>query len=488
MHRITGRAGDMSSQWIWPFELLDKLGEGGMGVVYRARYVGNDRIVAVKLLPNDVAENEMHIARFDRELEILKQLKHPNIVTCFGGVCESKQRFYAMELVDGGTLSELLRQRKKLSWDHVVEFGLQMCAGLHHAHERGVVHRDIKPGNFLLTKAGQLKLSDFGLATMVAASRITRAGKTAGTFLYMAPEQIKGQPPVSPQTDLYALGCVFYELLTGRPPFEGDSPAVILQRHLKETAPRVGPQLLDCPPALDQLVADLLQKKAEDRPASAAEVATRLQGVLRPSLVHIDPFARTPSAAIATIVTSSTMDTDANLSVPSKSRLPPLSWIAAVCLLAGLTGLGWWEAWSLSRHLREVEQSWATAAQQGSNESRIWALQQLGRTGLSTPAAMQSVGRLLDDTNPKIRLETLRLFASQPTVATGRLAEVIRIQKTDDNPEVRSQAGLTVDALRQAPASSGSWRGVGWAAIVLVAASAAWLAWSQRFWLGWRPA
>src|SRR5262245_11878368 len=106
----------MASRWIWPFELLDKLGEGGMGVVYRARYVGNDRIVAVKLLPSDVGENESVIARFDRELEILKQLKHPNIVNCFGGVCESKQRFYAMEMVDGGTLAELLREKRKFSW------------------------------------------------------------------------------------------------------------------------------------------------------------------------------------------------------------------------------------------------------------------------------------------------------------------------------------------------------------------------------------
>ncbi len=114
----------MASQWIWPFELIEKIGEGGMGVVYRARYVGNDRIVAVKLLPTDIAENPTISARFDRELEILKQLKHPNIVHCFGGVCESKQRFYAMELIEGGTLAELLRQKKRFSWDYVVEYGL----------------------------------------------------------------------------------------------------------------------------------------------------------------------------------------------------------------------------------------------------------------------------------------------------------------------------------------------------------------------------
>src|SRR6266498_2616059 len=118
-----GTAGrTMASRWIWPFELLEKIGEGGMGLVYRARYVGNDRIVAVKLLPTDVADNPSLTARFDRELEILKQLRHPNIVYCFGGTCESKQRFYAMELVEGGTLAELLLERKRFSWDRVVDY------------------------------------------------------------------------------------------------------------------------------------------------------------------------------------------------------------------------------------------------------------------------------------------------------------------------------------------------------------------------------
>lgn len=124
----------MSSKWIWPFELLEKLGEGGMGVVYRARYVGNNRIVAVKLLPDEVAKNPTLVARFDRELDILKQLKHPNIVHCFGGTTESKQRYYAMEYIEGGTLSDQLRKKGRLSWDYVVEYGIQMAAALDYAH------------------------------------------------------------------------------------------------------------------------------------------------------------------------------------------------------------------------------------------------------------------------------------------------------------------------------------------------------------------
>ena len=146
----------------------------------------------------DIA-NETILSRFERELEILNTLRHPHIVRCFGGVCEGNQHFYAMELVEGGTLDHLLEERGKFSWEATIQFALQMASGLAYAHERGVVHRDVKPGNFLLTPAGKLKLSDFGLATVEAATKITAAGKTMGTFPYMAPEQIRGRPPVSPR-------------------------------------------------------------------------------------------------------------------------------------------------------------------------------------------------------------------------------------------------------------------------------------------------
>ncbi len=236
----------MEKRWIWPFELLDKLGEGGMGVVYRARYVVDNRHVAVKLLPPNIG-NEMILSRFEREVEILKTLRHPHIVRCFGGKCEGNQHFYAMELVEGGTLDKLIEQQNKLSWEAAVQFALQMAAGLAFAHERGVVHRDVKPGNFLITPGGKLKLSDFGLATVEAASRITAAGKTMGTFPYMAPEQIRGRPPVSPQTDLYALGCVIFEMVTGRTPFVGESPAEVMHKHLDDVPPRIHEFASNCP-------------------------------------------------------------------------------------------------------------------------------------------------------------------------------------------------------------------------------------------------
>src|SRR5690606_20720369 len=142
--------------------------------------------------------------------DVLKQLRHPHIVHCFGGICESKQRFYAMELVEGGTLHSLLQEVGKLPWETVIDYGQQMSSALDYAHARNVIHRDVKPGNFLISRNGKLTLSDFGLAVVVASQRITAAGKTLGTFHYMAPEQIRGKPPVTGKTDLYALGCVLF--------------------------------------------------------------------------------------------------------------------------------------------------------------------------------------------------------------------------------------------------------------------------------------
>ncbi|MSR59728.1 MAG: serine/threonine protein kinase, partial [Planctomycetaceae bacterium] len=245
----------MEKRWIWPFELEEQIGSGAMGLVYRARFVKNDRRVALKLLPPDVAANPTLTARFQREMELLKDLRHPNIVHCFGGTCEGDVKFYAMELVEGGTLAALIEEQGRLPWRQTVEFGLQICESLKYAHDRQIIHRDLKPANLLITKGGKLKLSDFGMAQMTAESRLTAPGKTMGSLHYMSPEQIQGKPPLSNRTDLYALGCVLFEMLTGQPPFRGGAMAEVMQRHVKETPTPVGSIVLDCPPQLEALVA-----------------------------------------------------------------------------------------------------------------------------------------------------------------------------------------------------------------------------------------
>jgi serine/threonine-protein kinase len=269
----------MTVRSLGPFELEQKIGAGGMGFVYRAKYVKTGQIVALKILPSGMAGNDKAAARFDRELSILKQLRHPNIIRCFGGGVKDNQRFYAMELVEGGSLAKLIKQRGKLSWEETVEYGIQICGALQHAHDNGIIHRDLKPANLLLTKKGELKLADFGIALDLDATALTAAGKTVGTFTYMAPEQICGKPPVSHKSDLYALGCVMFKMLTGQPPFDSESAAELLHQHLYKAAPRVSTLALDCPVWLDTLIAQLLDKNPFNRPRDAAGVARALEEV-----------------------------------------------------------------------------------------------------------------------------------------------------------------------------------------------------------------
>lgn len=275
-----------SSRFLWPFELLEKLGEGGMGVVYKAKMAKKEIVVALKLLPEDINDDVVR-ARFERETEILKSLRHPNIVKAFGGKCDNDRPFYAMELIEGGSIEDRIKRSGVLEWKTVVRYSQQMCDGLGYAHELGIVHRDVKPANFLMTKTGQLKLTDFGLASVVSDRKLTQAGRTMGTINYMAPEQIRGKPAVSAQTDLYALGCVMFEMLAGHTPFEGDNSAAVMQDHLRKAPPKVTDFNDLCPEGLSKIIQDLLVKDPEDRPQSASEVRKRLDQLLEAPSDHL---------------------------------------------------------------------------------------------------------------------------------------------------------------------------------------------------------
>ena len=481
----------MEPRFVWPFELLDKLGEGGMGVVYRARHVGNDRQVAVKLLPDDVAANETLLARFERELEVLKQLRHPNIVHCFGGTCESKQRFYAMELLEGGTLADVLRLKECLPWATAVDYALQMCAALQYAHERGVIHRDIKPGNFLLTKSGKIKLSDFGLATMVSGSRITAAGKTLGTIQYMSPEQIRGEPPLTNRSDLYALGCVIHEMLTGDPPYLGDSSAEVLQKHLKGPIPHVAAEIIDCPLELDELVFQLLSKEAEQRPESAAFVASRLEGILQPGrrAAPVEPeffAARTPKAPmIAHLkgIRSSDPDVDVRTVPTRRVESPPLAWIVAALLLVACLSL-WSGARDTTARLRHAEQMWVNLLEATDPPTRHLALSSLGKFGPLSPTTLEKLRVIVGTTSQSddIRIAALDALAKHASECRSFQAEIFKIHNADDNPAVRAQAGRTHEAMKQAGGLSSQANVMFWGMIAVLLGSATaggWWLWQR---------
>ncbi len=446
----------MQKRWIWPFELEEKIGEGGMGVVYRARYVVDDRRLAVKLLPPDVA-NATILSRFEREMEILKTLRHPNIVRCFGGVCEGDQRFYAMELVEGGTLDRVLEEKGRLPWEQVVEYGVQMASALAYAHERGVVHRDVKPGNFLLTTAGKLRLSDFGLATVVAATKITAAGRTMGTFPYMAPEQIRGRPPVSAQTDLYALGCVLFEMLAGRPPFIGENAAEVMHKHLQEPPPRVTEFDPDCPASLDQLISDLLKKEPSDRPESAFVVARRLKDVSPVIEVTYPPPPEAERTTINREPKAVPLSDDSGQRSVETSKFER-GWLVPVCISVVLLSLVWF-LWSLvpKNSNNKAEELWIRAYKGNNAALSIEAARALGELVPSSSTALSTLREGLDDRRPEIRLETVRALGNAGASAEPAIPELVKLQRGDDTGELGFEAGKSLEAIRRSRDSHSSW-------------------------------
>ena len=265
---------------IGPFMVEQKLGVGGMGIVYKATYIKNGAGVALKVLPLVLTANPKLVERFDREMAILKKLKHPRIVQFYGGGSQDGQHFYAMEFIDGGSLADLLKDKGRLPWQQVIDFGVQIAEALEYAHEHGVVHRDLKPANLFLGKDGKLRLGDFGIARDSDATALTATGSTVGTQAYMAPEQITGKQPISNKTDLYALGCVLFEMLTGHVPFLGAASMEVLLKHINEPPPRIRTEVLDCPVFLEQIVHQLLEKSPDNRPHDALMVQVAREEVI----------------------------------------------------------------------------------------------------------------------------------------------------------------------------------------------------------------
>jgi len=276
-------------QSIGPFTLEKELGSGAMGTVYRATYreAGKaDQRVALKVIAFGLTGNEQALARFEREYKILKQLKHPNIVRKFANGRFKGTPFFAMEYVDGRSLDKVLAERitaaptrPPFTWEEVVELGKPLCSALQHAHDKGIIHRDLKPSNLMMTREGILKLTDFGIAKDVDVTALTGANNTIGTAAYMSPEQCKGERTLTGKSDLYSLGVVFYELLTGRKPFNAESAVDMFLLHVQGTFPRPAQLNPEIPVWLDTLVCQMLEKKPEHRPRDAAMVAQVLEEI-----------------------------------------------------------------------------------------------------------------------------------------------------------------------------------------------------------------
>ena len=264
------------------YELGDVIGRGGMAEVYEGRDLRLGRRVAVKLLRTDLARDPSFVARFGREAHSAANLNHPNIVAVYDtgetDVSGVSVPYIVMEHVDGTTLRELIKSGHRFTPERASEITEGTLTALDYSHRHGIIHRDIKPGNVMLSRTGQVKVMDFGIARAVAdsAATMTQTSAVLGTAQYLSPEQARGEV-VDARSDLYSTGCLLYELLTGRPPFVGDSPVSVAYQHVRETPAPPSSINPDVPAAVDAVVMKSLQKRPDDRYATAAAMREDLE-------------------------------------------------------------------------------------------------------------------------------------------------------------------------------------------------------------------
>ena len=302
------------------YEILDKLGEGGMGVVYKARDLRLQRLVALKFLPPEITASPERVARFEQEARAVSTLNHPHISTIHAMEESAGRTFLVLEYLPGGTLRQRLDDFRALNRPFplrdVVRIGVNVARGLGHAHRKGIVHRDIKPENVMFDGEGILRITDFGLAKMESSefALLTRDGTTVGTAAYMAPEQAL-RNETSPRSDLFSFGVVLYELIAGQRPFAGASEFAAMSAVVND--PIIPPARLrpGIPPDLERIVLRLLEKNPAQRYQTSEEVATDLEALgpildSGPSTAELDYFGptrtmiATPQATLATKPTS----------------------------------------------------------------------------------------------------------------------------------------------------------------------------------------
>ena len=267
-----------SFEYLGPYRILETIGRGGMGRIFRAQHAKSGEIVAVKLIADNVADDPNFRRRFDDEIVALTRLKHPNIVWVIGCGEEQGHLFYSMELVEGETLQERLRRERKLDWQTTVDLAIDICSALKFAHNFGVIHRDLKPSNLIFNSQGKVKIVDFGIAKLFGNTEQTVAGSVLGTADYMAPEQASGSE-VTELTDLYALGNVLYACFAGHPPFKNRSLTGLIDSVRNETPRRIEELNPDVPLEIAELIHDLLGKTPRERPRTALAVMNRLMAI-----------------------------------------------------------------------------------------------------------------------------------------------------------------------------------------------------------------
>jgi len=251
------------------YQILDKLGKGSMGIVYKGRQIAVDRIVAVKILLDALAQNKEFIKRFDREAKIAAKLSHNNIVNAIDAGEVNGYHYFVMEYVEGSTIKDALDKGEVFDEKSALNIVLAVAEALKHAHERGLIHRDIKPENVILTKDGKVKLADLGLARLTADEKwaMSEAGMAIGTPYYISPEQVRGQVDVDIRADIYSLGATLYHMVTGRVPYEGETSSEVMRKHVDKNAMFVPPDHINTSlsSGMGVVVETMMAKNRENR-------------------------------------------------------------------------------------------------------------------------------------------------------------------------------------------------------------------------------
>ncbi|HPF61067.1 MAG TPA: serine/threonine-protein kinase [Gemmatimonadales bacterium] len=329
------------------YQLLERLGEGGMGTVYRARDEMLDRDVAIKVLRPDLVRQQALVERFRTEAIALARLAHPRIATLYGLERDGDELYMVMEFLRGETLEALVQRQGRLSWRRAAEICAQIAEALDHAHDHGVVHRDIKPANVMIGPGGAVKVMDFGIARMAGSSRQTRHGHSVGTPAYMAPEQLRGEE-CDGRTDLYALGAVFYELVTGRVAFEADSDYKLMMQQLNDPPPPPSASNPELPAIVDATVLRAMAKRPGDRYASAAAMRNALMDAAAAVVTEAVPLAarsdETPPTRLAGPAAPSLTPPETRIAAGSPPEPPPTAEHEATAARTPI----WldWRAWS----------------------------------------------------------------------------------------------------------------------------------------------
>lgn len=330
-------------QMLGPYRIINQIGRGGMATVYKAYQPSVDRYVAIKVLPTQLAESKEFATRFQQEARIIAKLEHPHILPVFDYGESDGVSYFVMRYMDAGTLKEKMIEGRPLPLNDIDRLFTQLAEALSYAHSRGIVHRDLKPANVLIDSHGNVFLTDFGIAKLLesASPRLTQTDAIMGTPAYISPEQAQGHP-VDQRSDIYSLGIILYEMVTGSVPFTAETPLAVLFKHISDPLPPPSLVKPDIPPVIEQVVLKALAKDPRDRFATAAEFAAAWKRAIQarqtiqhaPDALTVPPVPATPSSQTGKPVSAT--------KTASKAGMPTL-WIAGcligACALFGLGGV-----------------------------------------------------------------------------------------------------------------------------------------------------